>query len=136
MISASQSKQLHPLIQRAKTLLLIVSVVLMIANLYTLTSTKELARSYTYKQHKATWFLFYLTKEFTELVSIMPHALDTPEDLENVKLKYELTWSRFDLILHNSEAEEFLEIDGTLHYFKNTFDHFKLLESLLVSILM
>ncbi|MGY2572327.1 GGDEF domain-containing protein [Vibrio sp. C8] len=134
MIAAPQSKQLHPLIQRTKTLLLIVSVVLMIANLYTLTSTKELARSYTYKQHKATWFLFYLTKEFTELVSIMPHALDTPEDLENVKLKYELTWSRFDLILHNSEADEFLEIDGTLHYFKNTFDHFKLLESLLLSI--
>ncbi|PNI03784.1 GGDEF domain-containing protein [Vibrio diazotrophicus] len=134
MIAVSQSKQLHPLIQRTKTLLLIVSAVLMIANLYTLTSTKELARSYTYKQHKATWFLFYLTKEFTELVSIMPHALDTPEDLVNVKLKYELTWSRFDLILHNSEADEFLEIDGTLHYFKNTFDHFKLLESLLVSV--
>ncbi|MFG0774191.1 GGDEF domain-containing protein [Vibrio plantisponsor] len=134
MIAASQSKQLHPLIQRTKTLLLIVSVVLMIANLYTLTSTKELARSYTYKQHKATWFLFYLTKEFTELASIMPHALDTPEDLENVKLKYELTWSRFDLILHNSEADEFLEIDGTLHYFKNTFDHFKLLESFLMNI--
>ncbi len=134
MIAAPKSKQLHPIIQRTKTLLLAVSVVLMIANLYTLTLTQDLARSYTYKQHKATWFLFYLTKEFTELVSVMPHALDTPADLENVKLKYELTWSRFDLILHNSEADEFLEIDGTLHYFKKTFDSYKLLEPLLLNI--
>ncbi|WP_165313494.1 GGDEF domain-containing protein [Vibrio ziniensis] len=134
MIAAPNSKQLHPIIQRTKTLLLFVSVILMIANLYTLTSTQDLARSYTYKQHKATWFLFYLTKEFTELVSVMPYALDTPETLENVKLKYELTWSRFDLILHNSEADEFLEIDGTLHYFKKTFDKYKLLEPLLLNI--
>ncbi|MBD0786204.1 GGDEF domain-containing protein [Vibrio sp. Y2-5] len=134
MIAATQSKQLHPLIQRTKTLLLIVSVILMIANLYTLALTQNLARSYSYKQHKATWFLFYLTKEFTELVSVMPHSLDTPQDLDNLKLKYELTWSRFDLILNNSEAEEFLEIDGTLHYFKSSFDKFKLLEALLLNV--
>jgi len=134
MISSSKRKQLHPLIRTSKSLLLVISAVLMLANLYTLNSTRDLARSYTYKQHKATWFLFYLTKEFTELVSIMPYALQSPEQLSKVKLKYELTWSRFDLILNNREAAEFREMDNTYAFFNKTFDDFKSMEPLLINI--
>ncbi len=134
MIENPKSKRFHPLIQRSKTLLLAISLILMVANIYTLTSTRDLARTYTYKQHKATWFLFYLTKEFTELVSVMPHALDSEQDFETVKLKYELTWSRFDLILNNNDADDFLQIDGTLPYFTRVFEKYKQLEPSLLTI--
>ncbi len=134
MISTSKSKQLHPLIKISKSVLIALSVLLMVANLYTLNSTKELARAYTYKQHKATWFLFYLTKEFTELVAIMPNALDSKEDLQNVKLQYELTWSRLDLILSNPEADTFLEIGATHEFFEQVFKDYKAMETLLFDV--
>ncbi len=134
MISPSKSKQLHPLIQASKSVLLVISLVLMLANLYTLNSTRDLARSYTYKQHKATWFLFYLTKEFTELVSIMPHAMDSQQDLDALKLKYELTWSRFDLILNNREADDFLQFSETYKFFDQAFEQYQRTEPLLLNI--
>jgi len=134
MISPQNNNQLHPLVQTSKSVLLVISVVLMFANLYTLNSTRDLARSYTYQQHKTTWFLFYLTKEFTELTSIMPHALDSPEDMNKVKLKYELTWSRFDLILTNREADEFLQVGETYEFFKRSFAQYQQLEPLLLNV--
>ncbi len=134
MISTSKSKQLHPLIKISKSVLLVISLLLMVANLYTLDSTRELARAYTYKQHKATWFLFYLTKEFTELVAIMPHALESEENLENVKLKYELTWSRFDVILNNREAYGFLETGTTQEFFEQAFKDYRSMETMLLDV--
>ncbi len=134
MISTSKSKQLHPMIKISKSVLLVTSVLLMIANLYTLNSTRELARAYTYKQHKATWFLFYLTKEFTELSAIMPHALDSEQDMQNLKLKYELTWSRFDVILNNREADDFREIGKTQEFFEQAFNDYKDMEAMLLGV--
>jgi len=134
MISTSKSKQLHPMIKISKSVLLVISILLMIANLYTLNSTRDLARAYTYKQHKATWFLFYLTKEFTELAAIMPHALDSEQDLQNLKLKYELTWSRFDVILNNREADGFLEFGATQDFFSQAFRDYQAMEALLLDV--
>ncbi len=134
MISISKSKQLHPLIKTSKLVLLVVSILLMIANLYTLDSTRELARSATSKQHKATWFLFYLSKEFTELVAIMPHALDSEQDLHNVKLKYELTWSRFDVILNHRDTYGFLETGSTQEFFEQAFNDYKAMEAQLLDV--
>ncbi|EKO3482029.1 GGDEF domain-containing protein [Vibrio fluvialis] len=133
MIKPIQNKMLHPLVHRAKTLLILVSAVLVVANLYTLNSTRELARSYTDRQNQATWFLFQQTKEFTEMMAETPYALNSKKKMEHVWLKYELTWSRFDVILNSREAEGFMGLEGTYPFFKSAFEDFKLLEPLLMA---
>lgn len=119
---------LSPLLKRAKVLLLLSSIVLIIANLYFLSSTRQLADSYSARQNQATWFLFQLTKEFSELTSITPFASESDIYYQRTLLKYELTWSRFDLLLNSKEADTFIKLPGAKDFFENLFKRFKTLE--------
>lgn len=133
MIKPIQSQALHPWVYRAKTLLILISALLVVANLYTLSSTRDLARSYSDQQNQATWFLFQLTKEFTEMIAESPYAIHSEQKMARVWLKYELTWSRFDVILNSREAEGFMGLEGTYPFFKRAFDDFKMLEPYLMA---
>lgn len=116
-------------LRKAKNLLLLLSVVVVAANLYFLNATRQHAESYSEQQNQATWFLFQLTKEFAELNTMTPFAHTSPQYLEHMELKYELTWSRFDLLLTSREADTFITLPGARMYFQTLFNQFKLLDS-------
>lgn len=132
--AAVKRKALHPMIFWAKFLLIVISVLLVVANLYTLKTTRDLARSYSNQQNQATWFLFQLTKEFTEMIAESPYILASEEKAEKVWLKYDLTWSRFDVTLNSEESQAFLTLDGTYPFFRQAFEDFKQLEPLLKAV--
>lgn len=121
-------------LRKAKNLLLLLSVGVVAANLYFLNATRHHAQSYSAQQNQATWFLFQLTKEFTELNTMAPFAHLSPQHLANIELKYELTWSRFDLLLTSREADTFITLPGARMYFQTLFNQFKLLDSQVFSL--
>lgn len=125
--------QLPPLLKRAKYLLLLISALLIVANFYFLYETREHAKSYSEQQNQATWFLFQLTKEFSELNATLPFAAVDEESKQTARLKYELTWSRFDLLISSRESDSFIVLPGAEAFFLTLFDHFKALEPKLYS---
>ena len=69
---------------RSKTLLIVLSILLIVANFYVLSETRKLTRSFSEQQNQATWFLFQLTKEFSSLVAIAPLALTNSKYKHNI----------------------------------------------------
>ncbi len=134
MIRSKKTHALSPTIIRTKRLLIVLSVLLICANIFYLTETRKLAKSYNEQRNQATWFLFQLTKEFSELVAIAPFSMNDKESHEETKLKYELTWSRFDLILNSHEADNFLETEGAREFFTQLFIEFQQSEQLLLGL--
>lgn len=120
------------LLNKAKYLLLLLSVIVVAANLYFLNSTRQHAQSYSEQQNQATWFLFQLSKELSELTAITPFYEDKESYHERITLKYELTWSRFDLLLTSREADTFIILPGAKEYFQTLFNQFKALEAQLI----
>lgn len=123
-----KTSNLPSLVYSAKALLLALSVVLIFANLHLLGSTRDLVKSYSEQQSQARWFLFQLTKEFSELTAASQYSMQGDDYKQRVKLKYELTWSRFDLLLNNKEAETFISLPGTRSFFHSIFDDFRTIE--------
>ncbi|MCZ4292776.1 GGDEF domain-containing protein [Vibrio sinaloensis] len=120
--------QSSAILKRAKYLLLLLSLVVIIANLYFLSATRQHAKSYSEQQNQATWFLFQLSKEFSELNSILPFAATDENYHQRALLKYELTWSRFDLLLTSREADTYIALPGARIFFSTLFSQFKALE--------
>ncbi|MDB1125779.1 hypothetical protein [Vibrio algarum] len=90
-----------------------IAVLILIANIYILGETKKLGSSFASQQNQATWYLFQLNKELIDLVSNASHLGDGDGHLPEVLLKYDLAWSRFDLLLTNKEADDFMSLEGT-----------------------
>ncbi|MEF1289893.1 GGDEF domain-containing protein [Vibrio sp. M260118] len=120
--------QLPQLLKRAKYLLLLISALLIVANFYFLNETREHAKSYSEQQNQATWFLFQLTKEFSELNATLPFVALDEASKQTALLKYELTWSRFDLLISSRESDNFIGLPGAETFFLALFDNFKALE--------
>ena len=123
------SKKPSLLLKQAKYLLIAVCGVLIVANFYFLKATPQHAHSYREQQNQVTWFLLHLTKEFTELKTLVPFAGSNLTDLERAQLKYELTWSRFDLLLNSKTSNSFISLPGARDFFEQIFADFQLLES-------
>lgn len=109
----------HPYLRALKLLLLILAVLLFIADIWIYYQTDFLAKTYTDQQNQATWFLFHLTKEFSELVAHSAHMQSGLNGLGDVWLKYELTWSRFDLMINNREADSFMQLVHAQQFFSS-----------------
>ncbi|WP_241210365.1 GGDEF domain-containing protein [Vibrio ichthyoenteri] len=109
-------------------MLLALSALLIMANLYVFSETRQLARSYSEQQNQATWFLFQLTKEFSSLVSVTPFAMENEQYRKKTELGYELTWSRFDLLLNAQEADSFMQLAGARDFFSDLFQRYIRLE--------
>ncbi|MBA5763782.1 GGDEF domain-containing protein [Vibrio sp. 404] len=118
------------LFNRSKALLIVLSVVLIAANFYVLSETRKLTSAFSEQQNQATWSLFQLTKEFSSLVAITPLALTDEKFKRRTELAYELTWSRFDLLLNAKEADSFMQIEGAREFFSHLFTRFNQLEPL------
>ncbi|MGR4991771.1 diguanylate cyclase domain-containing protein [Vibrio rotiferianus] len=116
----------------SKILLIAIALGLLLANLALLKQTRELARSYSDQQNQATWFLFHLSKELSELVSEARRLNDSVMDIDGAELQYELAWSRFDLLINNREADSFLSRTEVRRYFSELFTRFQQLEPTLI----
>lgn len=133
-IKSKYVKTKYPQLRLAKLLLLVTSVVLLIANITLMKETRILAKSYSAQQNQATWFLFQLTKELSELLAETSHVGDGDKHLKRVWLKYDITWSRFDLVLNNKESSHFMDMTNTRQFFEELFIEFKSLEALLKTV--
>lgn len=121
----------HPYIRVLKVLLVTVAVSLFLADMALHLKSEHVVSTYTKQQNQATWFLFQLTKEFSELVAHSGHLNENSAYMDEVLLKYELTWSRFDLLINNEESDSFKQIADVNVFFPQLFEQFKLLEPLL-----
>ena len=128
MNNHKRNANLPSILVRSKALLVTMSLLLIMANIYALASTRNLAKTATDQQSQATWFLFQLTKEFSELNAIAPFATESSARREQVLLKYDLTWSRFDILLNNKETDRYLSLPGSRGFFLSLFNSFKELE--------
>ncbi|GAB7228551.1 hypothetical protein VrSk94_22370 [Vibrio rotiferianus] len=118
-----------PFSLRSKVLLIAVATTLLLANLALFKQTRDLARSYSDQQNQATWFLFHLSKELSELVSEARRLNESVMNIDGAELQYELAWSRFDLLINNREADSFLSRHEVRRYFSNA-DRFRDLNDL------
>ncbi|CAM4174686.1 GGDEF domain-containing protein [Vibrio agarivorans] len=114
---------------KTKSILTFCSIVLIAANVYLLVSTKDIAKAYSSKQNEAHWFLYQLVKEFTELSALTPYAYLSASTKQQTQLQYELTWSRFDILLHSRESERFITERGYTIFFSEQFSNLQKLES-------
>ncbi len=128
MIDIRAKTELGQLLARSKTLLIVFSILLIIANFYLLSATKDLSRSYSDRQNQATWFLFQLSKEFSELIAASRYAHNDAQSLNRTLLKYELTWSRFDLLIDNKEFDTLMSMEGAYEFFIHIFHKYQDLE--------
>ncbi|MFC1233714.1 GGDEF domain-containing protein [Vibrio sp. F74] len=128
------TKKAHLYSGTAKLLLSIFAIIILIANIYILSETKKLVASFSSQQNQATWFLFQLNKELLELASNASHLGDGDNHLPSVILKYDLAWSRFDLLLTSKESDDFMALTGTRPFFTDLFDEYKKIEPLLEAI--
>ncbi|KJY92042.1 diguanylate cyclase [Vibrio neptunius] len=128
MRNPTSVRSFNQILSRAKVLLIFLSAILIVANLYFLSATRDLAHSYSEQQNNATWFLFQLTKEFSELRTITALAEKDDKLLDRTILKYELTWSRFELLINSREADTYIALPGAKSFFRTLFEQFKSLE--------
>ncbi|MDF5441828.1 GGDEF domain-containing protein, partial [Vibrio parahaemolyticus] len=83
-------------------------------------------------QKQATWFLFQLSKELSELVGEARRLDENVLNIDGAELQYELAWSRFDLLTSSTKANKFFSRNNMHLYFINLFEEFKELEKQLV----
>ncbi|GLO62822.1 GGDEF domain-containing protein [Vibrio sp. MACH09] len=131
MTDIEKIKLTHPYLRVSKTLLLIFAVVLFVLDIMLYFQTDRLAKTYTEQQNQATWFLFQLSKEFSELVAHSDHMDEDASHINEVLLKYELTWSRFDLLVNNRESDSFMKIADAKQFFSQLFTQFQELEPMM-----
>ncbi|WP_322804248.1 GGDEF domain-containing protein [Vibrio alfacsensis] len=121
-----------PISTRSKALLVTFALALLLANIALLKETRALTQTYSNQQNQATWFLFHLSKELSELVGEARRLNESVINIDSTVLQYELAWSRFDLLINNKEADSFLSREEVRHYFISLFDKFIQLEPILV----
>ncbi len=123
-----------PVPKRWKVGFVFLALCTLVANMLLLSETRWLAKSYSDQQNQATWFLFHLSKELAELVAESRHLSNDPENLAMVELKYELTWSRFDVLLNSHQSDSFMRREHVRQQFSELFERFQLLEEPLLSL--
>ncbi|BBM66120.1 GGDEF domain-containing protein [Vibrio alfacsensis] len=121
-----------PISTRSKALLVTFALALLLANIALLKETRALTQTYSNQQNQATWFLFHLSKELSELVGEARRLNESVINIDSTVLQYELAWSRFDLLINNKEADSFLSREEVRQYFISLFDKFIQLEPILV----
>ncbi|WP_375749461.1 GGDEF domain-containing protein [Vibrio sp. HN007] len=134
MISKTSKKRIQLYSRPAKWLLSILALFILIANTLILNETNKLADLYSSQRNQATWFLFHLSKEYRELMFEASHIGDEHSHLANVQLQYDLTWSRFDIMLSSRESDDFLSITNEKKILEEMFLRFKALEPALLKI--
>ncbi|MGY5703666.1 GGDEF domain-containing protein [Vibrio antiquarius] len=129
----THQKQRAPQYSTTSKMLLVVFVTsLLLANVLLLQQTRALSQNFNNEQKQATWFLFQLSKELSELVGEARRVDENVLNIEGAELQYELAWSRFDLLISSNEAYTFFSRNNMHQYFIDLFEEFQGLEAQLV----
>ena len=109
-----------------KIVVLSLAAVVLTVNIYSVTRINDINKSFSNRQNEATWFVFQLVKEYANF--LMVSRSDTI-DYDELWLAYDITWSRFDILINSTESSSFIKSANFKPYFTAEFDKFKSLES-------
>ncbi|MFS1505643.1 diguanylate cyclase domain-containing protein [Vibrio lentus] len=109
-----------------KIVVLSLAAVVLTVNIYSVTRINDINKSFSNRQNEATWFVFQLVKEYANF--LMVSRSDTI-DYDELWLAYDITWSRFDILINSTESSNFIKSANFKPYFTAEFDKFKSLES-------
>lgn len=112
-------------INLAKLILIIITSCVLAVNVITIDRINHINEDLSERKNEATWFILQLVKEYSNFIT-QTHI--TPLDTEKIWLSYDLTWSRFDIILNSKESANFIKQANYHDFFIAQFDKFKALE--------
>lgn len=109
----------------AKLILIVLTSSVLMVNLFTIDRINSINADLSDRKNEATWFVLQLVKEYTNLIT---QVSTSPYDPYKISLAYDLTWSRFDIILTSKESSKFISQANYRLFFEHHFDKFKALE--------
>ncbi|MDR9827682.1 GGDEF domain-containing protein [Vibrio sp. FNV 38] len=114
-----------------KVVLSALITVVLVVNLKTVDRIDRVNTTFTSRHNEATWFVFQLVKEYANFLML---SRSSPIDIDKMKLAYDITWSRFDILLNSQESANFIKAANFQSYFNKEFERFKAIEPSIVMI--
>ncbi|MEZ8444794.1 diguanylate cyclase [Vibrio splendidus] len=108
-----------------KVVVLSLAAVVLTVNIYSVTRINDINKSFSTRQNEATWFVFQLVKEYANFLMV---SRSETIDYDELWLAYDITWSRFDILINSTESSNFIKSANFKPYFSAEFDKFKSLE--------
>ncbi|PMN97567.1 diguanylate cyclase [Vibrio splendidus] len=108
-----------------KVVVLSLAAVVLTVNIYSVTRINDINKSFSTRQNEATWFVFQLVKEYANFLMV---SRSETIDYDELWLAYDITWSRFDILINSTESSNFIKSANFKPYFTAEFDKFKNLE--------
>ncbi|MEZ8302458.1 diguanylate cyclase [Vibrio splendidus] len=108
-----------------KVVVLSLAAVVLTVNIYSVTRINDINKSFSTRQNEATWFVFQLVKEYANFLMVSRSEII---DYDELWLAYDITWSRFDILINSTESSNFIKSANFKPYFTEEFDKFKSLE--------
>ncbi|WP_394150385.1 diguanylate cyclase domain-containing protein [Vibrio maritimus] len=112
-----------------KIILATITACVLAVNVITIDRINQINEDLSDRKNEATWFILQLVKEYSNFIT-QSHIKPLRKD--EIWLAYDLTWSRFDIILHSKESSKFIEQASYQAFMEAQFDKFKALEKSLV----
>ncbi|GMQ48944.1 GGDEF domain-containing protein [Vibrio sp. 10N] len=109
----------------SKSILVLLTSSVLMVNLFTIDRINSINGDLSDRKNEATWFVLQLVKEYSNLIT---QVSTTPYNSSSVNLAYDLTWSRFDIILTSKESAKFIAQANYRLFFEHHFDKFKTVE--------
>ncbi|NOI84102.1 diguanylate cyclase [Vibrio sp. 99K-1] len=109
-----------------KVVILISAAAILTINIYSVTRIDDINKSFSSRQNEATWFVFQLVKEYANFLMI---SRSDNLNYDELWLAYDITWSRFDILLNSTESSSFIKSANFKPYFSTEFEKFKSLEA-------
>ncbi|MGR5253799.1 diguanylate cyclase domain-containing protein [Vibrio astriarenae] len=108
-----------------KVVLSILIAIVLVVNLKTVDRIDRVNTAFTSRHNEATWFVFQLVKEYSNFLML---TRVNPIDFDQLWLSYDITWSRFDILLTSQESANFIKAANFQNYFNDEFNKLKALE--------
>ncbi len=108
-----------------KVIVLSLAVAVLTVNIYSVTRINDINKSFSNRQNEATWFVFQLVKEYANFLMV---SQSNEIDYDELWLAYDITWSRFDILINSNESSNFIKSANFKPYFTTEFEKFKALE--------
>ncbi|MEZ8224232.1 diguanylate cyclase [Vibrio splendidus] len=108
-----------------KVVVLSLAAVVLTVNICSVTRINDINKSFSTRQNEATWFVFQLVKEYANFLMVSRSEII---DYDELWLAYDITWSRFDILINSTESSNFIKSANFKPYFTAEFDKFKSLE--------
>ncbi|GAL32084.1 sensory box/GGDEF family protein [Vibrio maritimus] len=112
-----------------KIVLATITACVLAVNVITIDRINQINEDLSDRKNEATWFILQLVKEYSNFIK---ESHIKPLNRDRLWLAYDLTWSRFDIILNSKESSKFIEQASYKAFIDSQFNKFKALERSLV----